>query len=216
MASYQEYKRKQKIKPILTLLFAAVNIGIFLYSLQWTEGQLLNYAFSLEQVSSGNWQVFFTSGFLHADLLHLFWNTLFLLAFGRIVEKEYGHSLFLAIYFTSMLLGNILLMLIFPDSVAIGASGAVFGLMGAAMLVKPFKPLFKLLPIPIALLGAIYLMGAMSNAFNMSEGIAHIAHVGGALSGILFAFLTHKEESKKGLVVVTLFLVLALALGIGY
>lgn len=215
MASYHEYS-KQERQPFLTLILALLNVAIFFYSVTWTEPQLLNYAFSLEKVMEGQWQVFFTSGFLHADLLHLFWNMFFLVTFGRVVERDYGYLWFLTIYFTSMVLGNLFLMLIFPNSVAIGASGAVFGLMGAAMLIRPFKPLMKLMPIPLALLGAIYLMGAVGNAFNMSQGIAHIAHVGGALGGILFAFLTHKEESKKGLIVVALFLILALALGLGY
>ena len=201
---------------LLTLLIIGANVAAFVLSLFYFDTQKIfnTYAFSKELFFSGNYINIVTSSFLHVDLTHLFWNMIFLFLFGRVVEKELGRGYFVLIYFFSMILGNIFFAFLFPGSIAVGASGAVFGLMGAAMLVEPFRPILKFIPIPLALIGAVYLAVEVSNAFNLNEGIAHVAHVGGMLGGFFIALIAEKERSKRGIMAVALFLLLATTIGL--
>ena len=211
----QEYQKKDR-KPFLTLTFIFLNVIAFILVFFYlnTKDIFGLFAFSKNYFLNGNYYTIISASFLHENYAHLFWNMLFLFLFGRVVEKELGRLYFVLIYFSSMILGNVFFALLFPEAAAVGASGAVFGLMGAAMLIEPFRPIFKYVPIPLALVGAVYLGGELSNFFNLKDQIAHAAHVGGILAGSVIAFFKEKERSKRGIWAVLLFLLLALAFGI--
>jgi membrane associated rhomboid family serine protease len=87
-------------------------------------------------VSDGELWRIFTSGFLHAGVLHLAMNMLFLYLLGPMLERELGRVNFVALYFTSMLAGSFGVMLIDPFSPTVGASGALYGLLGAAVALQ--------------------------------------------------------------------------------
>lgn len=94
-------------------------------------------------IFSGEYWRFFTPIFLHADIQHLLMNCLSLFVFGKIVEGMYGHKKFAFIYFASGIIGNIASFMFSPHS-AVGASGAIFGLMGALVYFRFENPtLFK-------------------------------------------------------------------------
>src|SRR4051794_6784347 len=85
-----------------------------------------------------------TSGFLHAGFLHIAFNMYLLWILGRLLEPAIGGLRFAAIYFTSLLAGSFGALLVDPDVHSLGASGAVFGLMGAAFVelrARGFDPL---------------------------------------------------------------------------
>ena len=86
-------------------------------------------------VDSGDWWRIVTSGFLHAGLLHLLFNMYVLYIAGTLLEPGIGTPRFLGIYFVSLLSGAAGALLLSPNEVTVGASGAIFGLMAAVLVV---------------------------------------------------------------------------------
>ena len=83
-------------------------------------------------VADGEWWRLITYGFLHAGLLHIGFNMFLLWLLGRELEPQLGTPRFLGIYFSSLLAGAFGALLLSPNAATVGASGAIFGLMGAA------------------------------------------------------------------------------------
>ncbi|MDY6788737.1 MAG: rhomboid family intramembrane serine protease [Candidatus Nanohaloarchaea archaeon] len=175
---------------------------------------LSTYSFYPPAFLSGDFFSIITSGFVHVDIPHLFWNMIFLWIFGRVVEREYNGWWVLGIYFTGLVLGNLFTMLLFPEISVTGASGAVFGLIGAAILLRPMKPFLGYEFMPLALIGVVYMIPSFLNMFNLENQIADISHVGGALGGALIAFARDKERAEQGLWIVIAFVALVLGIGL--
>ena len=85
----------------------------------------------------GEWYRLITSGFLHAGLLHIGFNMLLLFFLGRLLEPALGTPRFLALYFASLLAGSFGALLLDPNALTLGASGAIFGLAGADLRDRP-------------------------------------------------------------------------------
>jgi membrane associated rhomboid family serine protease len=178
-----------------------------------------NYGFSLENVQKEKFWVFFTSIFLHGDSGHLILNMIALFFFGRIVEIELGWKKFLLIFFVSALVGEIGILastffgLLSPNIPTIGISAAVFGLMGTAMLVKPFEFVFYpyLIPIPLVFVAIFYTLYNIAaflivTTTDVSSNISYISHISGLAAGMFFGF--REEKSKKGFVILIILLTL--------
>jgi membrane associated rhomboid family serine protease len=160
----------------------------------------------------------FTSMFLHADLIHLGGNMLFLYVFGDNVEDTFGHGRYLIFYFISgitasaafigaQLLSNGESALL---TVAIGASGAIAGVLGAYLLLFPSARILTLvfigwvyiLPIPaIFFLGFWFvyqfLYGMLTLGVEAATGIAYWAHIGGFIAGILFGLVWRGRKRRS-------------------
>ena len=140
------------------------------------------------------WQLWrlVTYQFLHADFWHLFFNMYGVWLFGGMVEQRLGKPKTLALYFFSGVLGGILFALANWNNVAIcvGASGSLFGLMVAAAIAFPQARMFLLFPpIPIRLWVMVVIYCAIEVLYSLSGAggnVAHLAHLGGALGGLLF------------------------------
>jgi len=122
------------------------------------------------------WQLF-TSMFVHANLAHLANNMIFLLIFGFRAEELFTEKEYLAIYFVSGLFGNILTLLLGPDVVSVGASGAIFGMFGAC-IVYIYQSI-----IAVAFYSMILFM------MSSGAGVNVFAHFGGLLIGLLLGYL---------------------------
>lgn len=158
------------------------------------------YGFSLAQVTLEQWEVFLTAGFLHSDVSHLLYNMFFLWVFGRACEDTFGWSKTASLYFASMLVGSFFFGMLFPQQPAIGASGAVSGLVAAAILVEPGRDIYPASgSMPIVLLAVLFLIPTVLNAFNLSGNTAHIAHIGGAFAGAAFAFYWQPKRSFENM-----------------
>jgi membrane associated rhomboid family serine protease len=144
-----------------------------------------------------------TSLFLHGGWLHLGGNMLFLWIFGDNVEDAMGHGAFLAFYLMSGVLANLVHILANPLSTepTIGASGAIAGVLGAYLVLYPrarvlllvwwlilvrfiWVPAVVFLPVWVVLQ---FVLGLESRAVPQSGGVAWWAHVGGFVSGMVFA-----------------------------
>ena len=132
--------------------------------------------------------------FLHADFSHLFFNMFSLWMFGRIIEQALGTNRFFVFYFISGIgagLCQILMQLFTADSplaATIGASGACYGILLAFGLLYPNQKIFLLIPpIPIKAKWLVigYAILEAYLAFNTDSNIAHLAHLGGMLFGLL-------------------------------
>ncbi|HUT31254.1 MAG TPA: rhomboid family intramembrane serine protease [Sedimentisphaerales bacterium] len=137
-----------------------------------------------------------SSGFLHADWMHLLFNMYSLYSFGSIIELVFGAPTFLAIYFASILGGSGLSLYLHRkhDYRALGASGGVCGIIFACIFLVPGSSVqIFLLPINIpAYIYAILFMGISYFGIRHKIGnIGHDAHLGGAIIGLLIATVLH-------------------------
>jgi membrane associated rhomboid family serine protease len=134
-----------------------------------------------------------TSGFLHAGLLHIAFNMLFLYFIGVMLEPAIGRANFIAVYLASLLAGSFGALLFQPQAVTIGASGACFGLLGALIVVARDRRI----PIWQSGLGATL---AINIVFSLSfKGISIGGHLGGLLGGLIAGALIVEFAERRRL-----------------
>ena len=129
---------KNGYKPIFTYLLILTNVVLFFYQLTLTDEQLSfwfrEYGATPTLVLHGqNLKSLVTGMFLHGGLIHLALNMYSLYAIGPLVERVYGKAKYIAIYFIAGIASS-LFSYIFSDSISIGASGAIFGILGATLV----------------------------------------------------------------------------------
>lgn len=204
-------------KPKITYALIIINILLFLLVFSMPE-EMRNsvfetFAFSSEQ--AGEIWRWFTSLFLHASASHLFFNMLGLYFFGKILENEVEKQWYLAVFFVGGLIGSFAFMFTSGNPV-VGASGSVFALMGAAMLLNPVKRVhFYIFPLPLAFVAIMFLLATTIVVYFQPElgGVAHIAHFGGLITGAMFALFYKPKRAMKGLLVLVICGALLLILG---
>jgi membrane associated rhomboid family serine protease len=196
-------KEKVGIKFKLTWLLIFINVLVFLLVFsapqEVRDGAFERYA--LSQGSATQLWRWVTSMFLHASASHLFFNMLGLYFFGRIVEGQVRPQWFFSIYFASGFLGS-LAFLFTSAAPVVGASAGIFGLLGAAMLWKPLERVhLYVFPLPLAIIAAMYIITESFVAYYQPGfgNVAHIAHIGGLITGAVFAFMNKPGQAAKGL-----------------
>ena len=159
-----------------------------------------------------------TSLFLHVSASHLFFNMLGLFFFGKVLEKEVSREWFVSIYFIGGFLGSFAYMFT-STSPVVGASGCVFAVMGAAMLLNPIKRIhLYLFPLPLGVVAIVFVIfETMAVYFQPgtlveTSNVAHIAHLGGVMTGALFALFFNPKRSLKGILVLGVSVVLIVIL----
>ncbi len=157
------------------------------------------YKFNIAAILRGERIRMLTSGFLHADYMHLGFNMYALFLFSDTVLYQQGPLVFLFIYFSSMLAGSFFTLYYHktePYYSAVGASGAVSGIVFSAILMFPDMTLI-MFPIPIPLPGYIFGVGyLLYSIYGMKKGggnIGHAAHLGGAIGGFVVTLLFAPE-----------------------
>jgi membrane associated rhomboid family serine protease len=175
--------------PAATYVLIAINVIVGLGLILGGSKLYTMFAVSRGTVADGEWYRLVTSGFIHGTgtpnsvFLHLGSNMLALWILGGLVEPAIGRTRFLIIYFVSLLAGSFGALLLTPDGPTAGASGAVFGLMGAAILVMRRRG--------IGLMESglgIWLGLNLLITFTYS-GISIGGHIGGLTAGFVSAFL---------------------------
>ena len=147
------------------------------------------YKFGIGAINAGQRERMFTSGFLHVDMTHLLFNMLTLYFFANVVIQGFGPAKFVGIYVVSLLAGSLLAMFFHknePYYSAVGASGAVTGILYAAILLHPTMSLYLMfipIPIPAYVVGIGYLLYSIYGMKNRVGNIGHTAHFGGAIGG---------------------------------
>ena len=137
-----------------------------------------------------------TAGFLHVDWNHLILNMVSLLIFSGAMTSSLGPLEFLLVYFVSLIGGNALALVIHrnhADYRAVGASGAVCGVMFAAIALYPGIMIGFFLPIPGFIYAIFYVLYSMYGIRSQRDNIGHEAHLGGALVGMATAVALRPE-----------------------
>ena len=202
------------LEPKITVFLIAVNVFVFILELfYFTEQQIMNLAFKPSDIFALNYVPVISSWFLHASIAHLLGNMIFLYIFGRIVEKDFGWKI-IPIYFGSAIISD--LASAFMGQGGIGASGAMAGLIGTAILLHPFYFTYLVIgiPLPIIVVGWLAILSDITGILMpKNDNIGHFAHIGGymAISLLVFFFSReHKEKAKKGLIINAIFVLLLL------
>jgi len=165
--------------------------------------------FQISAIQQGEKYRMLTSGFLHADQTHLFFNMLTLYFFANPVIYQVGRVNFVIIYLGSLIAGSLIAMSFHkkePFYSAVGASGAISGILYAAILLNPNMTLYLYfaLPIPGYLFAIGYLLYSVYGMKKQLGNIGHSAHLGGAVGGYALTLLLHPSvfSTNKMLVII--------------
>lgn len=206
-------KKLEKIfspkKPVVTYILIVLNLMVFLYGVLHGNDELINmFGNNYELVQNGEFYRLFTCMFVHADILHILFNMIALYSIGPVVERYYGKSKFLLIYLVSGLLGSIFSgVFMTADSISIGASGAIFGLLGSICYFTYYyratlQGILRGSIMPVIIINLV--IGFLSSSIDLS------AHIGGLIGGILISMAIgigdkhRKSDQINGLVVLVL------------
>ena len=206
---YRVQKRRGLFSFNLNLLLIIINVVCFiLFSILISiNSNFLDYIALKPSniITNFYFWTFLTSMFMHAGFLHLFVNMFSMLFVGNLVERIIGKRRFLSLYLLSGLFAGIFFVLIslfFPSEnvYAVGASGAIIGLIGLLMILTPNLPVYMMfIPIPIkmkyaapAMLIILWLVSILGNV-----PVANTAHLGGFLFGLAYGFYLRKKYKNK-------------------
>ena len=179
---------------LITNALVATNIAVYAYTCMLSKNPLvtgLDVLIRFGQVNTlivrGYWWQLLTSIFIHINLLHLVFNMIFLFIYGSRAEKTLGKASYLAVYIASGLAGNITTLIIMGlnnADVSAGASGAIFGILGAYMIHLGLRYDASIMPYLIYCFLLLML--------NISVNVNLIAHLGGLASGMIAGYLIAK------------------------
>lgn len=182
--------------PRVTYALIAINVAVFLAESNFTlngqptgkvyeEGALFGSLRGVPTlgVAHGQWWRIITSGFMHENLIHIGFNMWVLYYLGMMLEPAIGHLKFGTIYVVSLLTGSFGALLVTPHSPTVGASGAIFGLMGAAAVEMRARQI----PIMQSGVGALILINLVIS-FTL-PGISWGGHIGGLIGGAVAALV---------------------------
>jgi len=189
----------QKYYP--TYILIALNVAIYIYT-AYLSGNALETNINVQAifgqynllVYNGLYYQLFTSMFIHASIIHLAGNMLFLLIFGLRGEEFFSLPEYLGIYLIGGLVGNLLSLTLGPDLISVGASGAIFSLFGACVIYNRRSVRQSILG---ALVYAFFLF-----FINVGPSVNILAHLGGLAFGLLIGYLiasrrkSHEEDTQ--------------------
>ena len=186
----------------VTLILIIITVGISLYA--WRNDSLMHkWVFQPYAVQRDNsWYRFLTSGFLHADYTHLFFNMFTFYFFGGAVERTFqavfgptsGILIFLLVYLGGIIVSDIPTFFKHrndPPYRALGASGGVASVVFSSILFYPTQDicLYAILCIPGFILGVLYLVYSYVSGKKMGDNINHDAHLYGAIYGFILSIV---------------------------
>lgn len=182
--------RSMSVEPIATYVLIAINVAIFFAAASSVRAQndlfLTGYA-----VADGQWWRLLTSGFLHIEIFHVGMNLLALFWLGRMIEPALGHARFVGIYVASLLTGSLGVMILDPNASTLGASGAVYGLLGAAVVMARNRN------ISLMQSGLLPILGLNFAITFLIPNISIGAHVGGLIGGLLVTYVMEELARRR-------------------
>jgi membrane associated rhomboid family serine protease len=191
--------RNMYVDPVVTYVLIAINVLVFIGTTAGgssfagrPEGSVaVDLGLFGPAVAEGDWWRLVTSGFMHAGVIHILFNMYILYWLGQMLEPALGHVRFVALYFTSLLCGSFGVLLLDPNALTVGASGAVFGLMGAAFVLQRLRGVDPMAsgigPIILLNLGITFII----------PGISIGGHLGGLVGGAATAYVMDMISQRR-------------------
>jgi len=187
--------RLKQRKPLLTFALIAVCTVAFLFDVVFSISDYL--AFTPATVASQPWTLV-TAVFMHAGIDHLLFNMLALFIFGTYLEARVKPGQFLIVFFAAGILGNAAYWLTDPLGTipAVGASGAIYGVMGMLAALYPGLTVYVVfVPMPMVFAAALWFVLEFVGVFTPSD-IAHQAHIAGLAVGVLYGLYLRRQRKK--------------------
>jgi membrane associated rhomboid family serine protease len=189
--------------PVVTYALIAINVVVFLAEVATGPGGLFdvlpndvanNAGLFGPAVADGDYWRLVTAGFVHAGIIHLALNMYVLYIAGSLLEPGIGRARFLGLYFVSLLAGSFLALVFDPNSNTVGASGAIFGLMAAAVVIARGRGRND-----VAQQFGLFVVLNLFLTFSVS-GISIGGHIGGLIGGALaaLAILAIERRGSSG------------------
>jgi membrane associated rhomboid family serine protease len=188
------------VEPIATYVLIAINVAVFIgvqSSSQFNYHDLTLFGSGVYQdgtlhgVAEGEWWRLVSSGFLHTETVHLLLNMLSLFWLGRMIEPALGHVRFVAIYLVSLLAGSLGVMILSPNDLTLGASGAIYGLLGAAIVMARNRQISLIQSglLPILAINFIFTLSV--------PGISLGGHLGGLIGGLVSTYVVEQLAMRR-------------------
>ena len=203
----------RRITPLVTYILIVLNVIFFIVELNGGDPFVMQWAFVPTRFLANpvaESPTLFTSMFMHAGLLHIGGNMLYLWIFGDNVEDGFGHVKFVVFYLICGLAATGAQLAFSLDSSIpnLGASGAIAGVLGAYLLLYPKARVSVLsgrgvIPVPallvIGLWFVLQLFSGIGSIFDTADtgGVAYMAHIGGFVAGLVLAFLLRGKPKSN-------------------
>lgn len=185
------YERKNPAYLYLILVNSLILLIFYVFKTFFIKSDLAYLLFGAQYgplIKSGQWYRIITAMFMHGGFLHLAFNMYALYIIGNYAEGIYGTYRFITYYFITGIVGNVATHIFYYDSLSVGASGAIFGLVGVLFGAgfrkdTPFflKPITGSALLPMIVINVVL-------GFIPGSGINNAAHIGGLLTGILLGY----------------------------
>src|SRR5579863_2913604 len=191
--AYNNYRPSQRIPPIVLNLII-INVIVFVAQLVFDRTWGLTEILALHSYASGEFKPYqlVTHMFAHGGFFHIFFNMYALWLFGSVLERMWGPRKFIIFYFVCGLAAGLTQMFFVPGGEAIGASGAIMGLLGAFAYTFPNTEFF-ILPIPFPIkakyMAALFAAFDIFGGFAGGDDVAHFAHIGGLVMGLILVII---------------------------
>jgi membrane associated rhomboid family serine protease len=199
--------------PLVTYALIAINVLVFMVEVSSGYDFITRWAFVPSRFTAdpvSDFATLFSSMFMHAGLLHLGGNMLYLWIFGNNVEDRFGHASFIVFYLLSGLAATFtqLVFSLGSDVPNLGASGAIAGVLGAYLLMFPRRRVTVLLgrfvtQMPaVVVLGFWFVLQFFSGVGSIAEssdtgGVAYMAHIGGFVAGFVLALILRGSSASR-------------------
>ncbi len=191
-------RTRQNNIPSALIPIIAINVIVFLVQIVTQALDIpftQTFALSMGDLFSAPYTLL-TSMFMHASLFHIFINMFILFMFGGLLEQRIGTKRFLIVYFTAGLLAAVASNFIYP--MALGASGAVMGVVGVVIMLMPnLKVLFFFfIPMPLWIAGILIAFIEIIGAFGTGGNVANVAHLVGMATGLIYGYKLKKDKKR--------------------
>jgi membrane associated rhomboid family serine protease len=199
--AYNNYRPSQKTTPVVLNLII-INALVFVAQMVFDSTWGLTSRMALYSYNSGLFEPYqlVTHMFAHGGFFHILFNMYALWMFGSVLERIWGAKKFLIFYLACGLAAGLTQMFFVSNGAAIGASGAIMGLLAAFAYTFP-NTQFYILPIPFPIkakyMAAIYAALDLFGGFSGStDNVAHFAHLGGLVMGFILVIIWNKTDRK--------------------
>ena len=197
-----------KKDPLITYILIGINLLIFIYSFISKTDIIYKYGMYNPFIKNGEYYRLFTCMFLHVDILHLACNMYSLYVLGPQIESFFGKTKFLFIYLLSGICGSILSVTFNVNIISVGASGAIFGLLGSMLYFGYHYRTFLGNVVRSQILPIIFINLILG---FMVSGVDNFGHIGGLIGGILTSMIVgvpdkeNKIDRTNGIIILIIY-----------